>query len=279
MNSNFLRVVGNNTDSCKVCSAESQLFDVVDFHGNIDLDPLYTERRDKFPLSGIPIYYFKCSHCGLIYTRAMDTFSSEDFSERIYNRQWQEHLLGDPVQRSHEVTSLCSKLFPGKSFIRGLDYGGGGGDLSNLLILDGYAFENYDPFFDGSWKPANEYNLITCIEVFEHVADVQALMDDLDLFCSSDGGVFFTTVLCDGLERCQGWNYCVPRSGHITFFTNESLRILFASRHLNYFRLGVIGGYHCHFAARGDIPYFGPGALAADPPADCCMRENLMFPK
>jgi hypothetical protein len=261
MNSNFIRVVNHATDVCKACASESQLFDVVDFHGNIDLDPAHQDRKKVFPITGIPVYYFRCGGCGLVYTRAMDAFSAEDFGERIYNRLWQENLLGDPIRRSLEVASLCSELFPGKSSIRGLDYGGGGGDLSDRLKENGYVFESYDPFFNGARKPAGNFNLITCIEVFEHVVDVVALMDDLDRLCAKDGGVFFTTVLCDSLRRCQGWMYCVPRSGHITFFTRESLNHLFSARGFTYFPLGTVGGYHCHYAARGAIQYLGRGAL------------------
>ena len=39
MNSSFIRVVNSVTDRCKVCTSDSRLFDVVDLHGNIDLDP------------------------------------------------------------------------------------------------------------------------------------------------------------------------------------------------------------------------------------------------
>jgi hypothetical protein len=261
MNSNFLRVVNHETDVCKACSFESRLFDVVDFHGNIDLLPAQVERKKAFPLTGIPVYYFRCGRCGLVYTRAMDAFSAEDFSERIYNRLWRKHLLGDPIRRSREVASLCSQLFPVKSSVRGLDYGGGLGELSDRLEKNGYAFENYDPFCNGARRPAGHFNLITCIEVFEHVVDVAALMDDLDRLCARDGGVFFTTVLCESLSRCQGWVYCVPRSGHITFFTRESLTHVFAARGFTYFPLGTVGGYHCHYASRGAIPYLGRGAL------------------
>jgi hypothetical protein len=55
MNSNFIRVVNSPCDRCKVCGSESLLFDVVDFHGNVDLDPNAQQRKTVFPISGIPM--------------------------------------------------------------------------------------------------------------------------------------------------------------------------------------------------------------------------------
>jgi len=263
MNTDLLKAISKDRDECRICASQSRLFDLVDFHGNVDVDPNGKYRKEIFPLSGIPIYFFKCTNCGLIYTRMFDGFSDQDFRELIYNQEWEAHFLGDPMLRGQQVASIFSLLFTEKNYISGLDYGGGSGHLSDALNQMGYAFEYYDPHYGEPNKPRENFNLITCIEVFEHVADVGALVDDLDRMCSGDGGVFFTTAVSDHLERCQGWIYCVPRSGHITFFSQKSLGHLFSSRRFSYTYLGVIRGYACHFAWRGDIPYLARKLVSA----------------
>lgn len=255
MNSNFLRVISRTYDKCKVCDSESKLFDVVDFHGNVDLDPERTDRKEIFPVSGIPIYFFKCLNCGLIYTRALDGFNAQDFKEYVYNSDWELHLLGDQSLRNQQVIAVLCKLFPGKQHVSGLDFGGGSGSLAGAIREKGYVFDNYDPHFGNARKPSGRFNLITCIEVFEHVSDTAALINDLDQMCSRNGGVFFSTVVSDHIDRCQGWGYCVPRSGHITFFTKRSLHKLFAAKKFTYTYLGTIEGLMWHYAGRGIIPY------------------------
>ena len=251
MNSNFIRVVNSPCDRCKVCGSETLLFDVVDFHGNVDLDPNAQQRKTVFPISGIPIYYWKCGSCGLVYTRAFDAFRAADLKEIVYDQSWRDHLLGDAQKRGDQIADIVTELFRAGPEVPGLDYGGGDGYLSSALNCRGFQFASYDPFYGNGTPPDCKFALITCIEVFEHVSDVGRLLGDLDQLCACNGGVFFTTALCDGLERCQGWSYCVPRSGHITFFTRMSLQRAFAEIHLNYTYIGTIRGHGCHFAWRG----------------------------
>jgi ferredoxin len=88
MNAHFMRVVDSLCDPCKLCGAEAILFDGVDFHGNVDLDPNAPQRKTVFPISGIPIYYWKCGGCGLVYTRAFDAFGAADFKKIVYDQSW-----------------------------------------------------------------------------------------------------------------------------------------------------------------------------------------------
>lgn len=255
MNADLLQAVTPLTDACKVCAAQSRLFDVVDFHGNMDLDPQRPERAKVFPLTGIPIYYYQCGRCGLVYTRALDHFSDTDFKQRIYDALWMQHFLGDPDERARQVASVCSLLFKGQAQVRGLDYGGGGGHLCAALKKAGYDFDSFDPHYGRTSKPDKKYNLITCIEVFEHITDIPALMDDLDQLCAPNGGVFFSTALVEATRKLQGWAYCIPRCGHITFFSRQSLKTLFANHNFEYQYLGMVHGMASHFAGRGHIPY------------------------
>jgi 2-polyprenyl-3-methyl-5-hydroxy-6-metoxy-1,4-benzoquinol methylase len=74
---------------------------------------------------------------------------------------------------------------------------------------------------------------MTVFEVFEHVPDVQALMNALGSLRSGSGIILFSTVVTD--DHIQAgtpleWWYAAPRNGHISLYTKKSLAIL-AVRH------------------------------------------------
>ena len=83
-----LQAIGTQETPCKCCGAPACLYGVVDFHTNCEI-----HRRKVLDLSGIPIYYHRCTVCQFIFTTAFDHFTKEDFRRYIYN---QEYLLVDP---------------------------------------------------------------------------------------------------------------------------------------------------------------------------------------
>src|SRR5260370_33569594 len=119
--------------SCKCCSATASLYGVVDFHKNCEI----LRQRVLHP-SGIPIYYYRCPECQLIFTTAFDHFSTQDFNEYIYNS---EYILVDPDYREVRPkanATWVAKLFSGVRPARILDYGGGNGYLADLLRAAGF---------------------------------------------------------------------------------------------------------------------------------------------
>ncbi|QKV57584.1 MAG: class I SAM-dependent methyltransferase [Dechloromonas sp.] len=72
-----------------------------------------------------------------------------------------------------------------------LDYGSGYGTLSTLLRANGWATRSYDPFFqDNNTFGTEKFDLITAIEVFEHVPHPYQLMDDLVTKLQADGVLY-----------------------------------------------------------------------------------------
>ena len=74
------------------------------------------------------------------------------------------------------------------------------------------------------------YNLITAFEVFEHVPNPIAMMDDIVKALNKNGAVIlFSTLVSDTFinenERLTWW-YVAPRNGHIGIHSLKSLRIL-----------------------------------------------------
>ncbi|MGQ0622588.1 MAG: class I SAM-dependent methyltransferase [Panacagrimonas sp.] len=213
--------------SCPVCAGQSHALDVVDFNKSCE------EGCGKYlRLSGLPVYYFYCGQCGFCFAPEIYRWSREQFREKIYNA---EYVNVDPEYldaRPRANAASLIKSFPdvmGK--IRHLDYGGGGGQLSEFLRLSGWTSESYDPFEgeDRSISSLGTFDLITAYEVFEHVPDISTLMSDLQTLLAPDGVVIFSTLLSDGhlMPNTRiNWWYAAPRNGHISLFTRKSLSIL-----------------------------------------------------
>src|SRR5580704_4792045 len=70
---------------CKVCGSDSLLIGVVDFARSCE-----DATHPAGPLSGIPIYYHRCTSCGFMFTIAFDDFTAADFEHWIYNDRYIE---------------------------------------------------------------------------------------------------------------------------------------------------------------------------------------------
>ena len=220
---------------CPVCAAGCSLLDVVDFNKSCE------ELHGKyFPLIGIPIYYAICGECGFCFAPEFSRWTLEDFADRIYNSDYievdPEYVDTRPRANAQNLKKLLGDRGPG---VRHLDYGGGNGLLSRLLRDAGWQTHSYDPFVDRgvTVESLGKFDLITALEVFEHVPDVAKLMADLSSLLAADGVVLFSTVLSDGnLARGQRltWWYASPRNGHISLYSRHSLSLLGASEGLNF---------------------------------------------
>jgi len=216
---------------CPICDNVSPLFDVVDFNKSCD------EAKGKFlTLSGIPIYYNLCSVCNFSYSPEIWSWSLVDFEQRIYNNEYRDidpdYVEARPRNQAVNLTTLFGRH---ANTIRHLDYGGGDGLLSSLLRDAGFDSSSYDPFVNKTMD-VNElgtFDLISAIEVFEHVPNVNALMETLRALLKPAGIVFFTTLVSDGSivkDKRLTWWYAAPRNGHISLFSRKSLTIL-AGKH------------------------------------------------
>jgi SAM-dependent methyltransferase len=134
--------------------------------------------------------------------------------------------------------------------IRILDYGSGLGRLEAELKRQGFSqVESYDPFTSAK-RPSGHFDFITCIEVFEHAPDPVAMMEDIAAFLTpGSGAVLLSTLCCPQSVIDAGlanWWYCVPRNGHISFYTQESLALLAGKHALQYGQLDDYRHLMCH---------------------------------
>ncbi len=237
--------------ACPVCSSPTALYDVVDFNKNCG------EASGVFlPLSGVPIYYRRCSACAFAWAPEFSGWGDEDFLNHIYNEDYEtvdpDYLAARPQANAGVIVESFGK---DRERIRHLDYGGGNGSLSALLTAQGWDSTSFDPFPGDGTAPETlgKFNLITAFEVFEHVPDVDALMTGLRGLMDEQCLVLFTTLLSDGNIDPHGrltWWYASPRNGHISLFSERSLGLL-AEKHGLTFR-SFSGSTHCFYNSSPD---------------------------
>lgn len=228
--------------ACCVCNGKAILLGQVDFNRSCE-----DKEGRVFQTSQRLVDYYRCERCGYCYAPEFLDWPQQRFLSEIYN---DDYALVDPELlelRPGRVAQGIDEIFgKAKMMIRHLDYGGGPGTLSKLLIAKGWNSMSVDPFFPGSGENAEgNFDLVTAIEVFEHVPNPRQLVEDLIAQLRPDGILFFSTLLSDGVQR-EGslleWWYLAPRNGHVSLFSTSSLTILFGL--FEYKLLNVSPGVH-----------------------------------
>jgi len=232
---------------CKICDSAAHLFDVVDFKKFCSQGDYYATG-----LSGIPIYYRKCESCGLIFTTGLDELDKEGFSEFVYN---DDYVKYDPeyveIRPRQNADFLDEFLSPLKSSVKALDYGSGNGLTASILASKGWNFHACDPI-SNPVEPSKDFsgfNVISAIEVFEHIPHPILGMEDMLRYAAADCLLIICTQATDDqlTNRRLDWWYAAPRNGHITLHSKTSLRLLFDkygfaySSSNNYLHIGIRG--------------------------------------
>ncbi len=217
--------------TCEICGAPAMFLDAVDFNKSC-----LEEFGIYLPRSGKIVDYFLCDGCGFCFAPEFQSWTLAEFSEEIYN---DDYVNVDPEYVSDRPSGSARdfhRLYGAQLHrIRHLDYGGGSGLMSKILRDHGWDSQSYDPVVEPEKDVAGlgAFNLITAIEVFEHVPDVNALADRLAQLCAPEGAIIFTTFCSDG-QIARGkplsWWYAAPRNGHISLYSQESLSILMRKR-------------------------------------------------
>lgn len=178
--------------------------------------------------SGILVEYVLCDECGFCFAPELCRWTFEEFERYIYNDQY-ETVDPDYRKTRPQANAAMVHHLLGHARISHLDYGGGSGLLSEALRAHGWQSNTYDPFIqrDVRVEDLGRFDLVTAFEVFEHVPDVEKLLDQLRQLTKPDGLILFSTLLSDG-EIARGkpltWWYASPRNGHISLFSSRSLR-------------------------------------------------------
>ena len=229
--------------SCKICNESSVIYDVVDFNKCCNHNPYL------FGISMIPVYYYKCEHCGFIFTDFTDNYNDNDFTDKIYN---EDYSLVDPEYKNTRPTEdakqLNEYLLADKNTIVAFDFGGGAGVLASEMESYGYLYHTYDPFGKTSLDKTliGRYNFCSAFEVFEHLPNPNESLHNIKNMMVRDGPrILIGTQLSDNNvndhDRLSWW-YAAPRNGHISLFSRTALSILATN---SGFRLAESSG-HLH---------------------------------
>ena len=212
---------------CKLCHHTPCYMGSVDFNksGN---DYFVGERM--FPKSDKEVTYFRCDHCGLMFTDYFYGWSDEEFGECVYN---DEYLKADPPfeeERPQRMARFLQRVLSNvTSPVTHLDYGGGRGRLGEELEKLGFrSTTTFDPHHpECNISPTKRFDLVTAFEVVEHVADQLTLFENFSRFMKPNGLLLVTTMLQpdDILQQGANWWYACPRNAHMTFHTASSLEI------------------------------------------------------
>lgn len=117
-----------------------------------------------------------------------------------------------------------------------LDYGSGPAPvLAQLLKRRGFETAIYDKYFAPDPLPESaRFDLVTCTEVIEHVADPAAFLAQLKAHTEPGGTIALMTQFHDGSEALyRTWWYRRDPT-HLCFFTPRTLQTLAASLGLEY---------------------------------------------
>jgi SAM-dependent methyltransferase len=203
--------------SCKICGSVAEFFDVTDFgKGNAFF---------RFGPSGISIEHYRCRDCGFMWAPLFDDWTAADFKHHIYNDEYR-FVDGEYAEaRPKRMADHMAKWLAGFETARILDYGSGNGLFAQHLRDAGFKHvANFDPFSEPI-RPAGRFDVITCFEVIEHSPTPVQTMNELASLLAEDGCI----ILGESLQppdiaslRC-GWWYCMPRNGHISFYTDRAL--------------------------------------------------------
>jgi 2-polyprenyl-6-hydroxyphenyl methylase/3-demethylubiquinone-9 3-methyltransferase len=218
-----LRPAGKAPVACKICGGPSPLYGVVDMDQPCRVGP-------ALPLSGVPVYYRRCTACGFLFSDAFDDWGIDDFKARIYNDDYQRY---DPDYKDKRPAANAANVIrtwsASKAGMRVLDYGGGNDVLCAALRANGFKEAvTYDPMVaQYAREPAGLFDLVTCFETLEHLPDPMAGIRNIVKFVADPGAVLFSTLVqpTDFDQQGMGWWYIGPRNGHLSIFTRQALAL------------------------------------------------------
>jgi SAM-dependent methyltransferase len=183
--------------------------------------------------------YYECVACGCLQIPAPHWLDEAYKSE------------GQPVATNPDSGRFC-RNFSAYVYLRALnhagffssdpgilDYGGGSGILTAMFRLAGFHCRQYDPFCprplfepelaytDAGQIPAVAFDLVTALEVFEHLLEPTETIRQLAGCLKPNGTLAVSTGLYDHRKHGPEWPYLSRIAGqHVTFYTRRALAVL-----------------------------------------------------
>lgn len=179
-------------------------------------------------LKKYPIDYFRCHSCGFVQTEE-PFWLSEAYEDAIALAD--VGLVQRNLRRVPIVRALIAAFFRADG--KFIDYGGGYGLLVRLMRDAGFDFCRNDRHcanllargFEAEPEVNRGYELLTAMELFEHLADPIA---EIQTMLGYSRSIFFTTLLLPepAPRPEEWWYYAVDQGQHISLYTRKSLQVI-----------------------------------------------------
>ena len=169
---------------------------------------------------------YQCASCHACY------FPNPDWLKEAYSKAISDLDTGI-VERGLDIANVVTPFLIFSKLRHGsvLDYGGGLGVLARILRDRGFDAYSYDPLSESVFslpsKGNKRFDLVTMVEVFEHLEDPVSTISEL----SKQTDLIFISTLCiPGKKIRPDWWYLLADTGqHINFPTKLSLEKLASS--------------------------------------------------
>jgi SAM-dependent methyltransferase len=185
---------------------------------------------------GEEVAYFRCLECGHLTASSFPTaglYDNEQYTETI-DTGWQERSRRTLLC----VMLLCRLpriLLSRRSRIG--DCGCGPGVVVEALRHRGYIAFGYEPFpareqrsahlfsdWNAFCEAAGQFDLVTCIEVLEHLQHPDKLLANIASRLSRGGYMLVSTETFNPRIHGPDWYYLNPAAGHVSIYTEASLQ-------------------------------------------------------
>jgi hypothetical protein len=176
--------------------------------------------------------YWECKHCLAKFLDPSLYIESSIEKERYLEH---DNRIDDEAYRSflsRLATPLQNKISVGDT---GLDFGCGHGPaLADMLQVDGFQVDLYDPFFFPDKKIfSKKYNFITCTETAEHFHNPYQEFNTLDNLLAPGGWLGIMTCFLTTDEAFESWYYRRDPT-HVTFYCAKTFEVIASQRNWHY---------------------------------------------
>lgn len=179
-------------------------------------------------LEKLGVEYFLCSSCNTLFSAPLENANMVGGGNEEQRN----------VQQNEERIARFNHTLGGyKKDARVLDFGCGHGLLVKDLIKNGFQADGYDVFNDEyNWKlpEPNTYNLVTMVEVIEHLSYPYVELNVIFRSLKRGGGLYvetsFTDVATEDKIPLEEFFYIDPSVGHATVFSHHGLDVLMLTK-------------------------------------------------
>jgi SAM-dependent methyltransferase len=220
----------------------------------------------RSPFSRIDFDFRYCNSCGLTYVTNPRCDFAALYDAAYYAGNGADSFvdylseMDNPnTIREYEWRGIVRAVvtLAGRRDVRWLDFGCGLGGLVRHARANGMEVEGYDDGFSADWMRREglpvlshedlrtrnaHYDVITAIEVVEHLTDPVAAMEQIARLLKPGGLFFLTTGNAEPhRDRFERWKYVHP-DVHVTYFEPRTLACLYERAGLEVVRAGFVSG-------------------------------------